>query len=49
MMCTENVSGGSNVSKTRGVCERVKLCVGGDCRWKFGGEHRVGAEERKHM
>lgn len=27
----------------------MKLCVGGEWQWKFGGEHSVGAAEKKHM
>lgn len=47
--CNENASGSLNCSEIGGTYKRVKLCVGGDWQWKFGGEHNVGAEGKKHM
>lgn len=49
LTCNENVSGSLNCSEIWGAHKRVKLCVGGDWQWKFGDEHNVGAEGKKHM
>lgn len=47
--CNEHVSSSSSRSKIRGVQARVKWHVGGAWQWKFGGEHTVWAEGKKHM
>lgn len=48
--CNENASGSLNCSEIGGTYKRVKLCVGGDWQWKFGGRsERGGRREKAHV
>lgn len=47
--CSENVSGALSCSKTRGIYERVKSCVGGADNGNLVVNTECGQKEKKHM